>query len=170
MLEIYSTGEGGTAGSGKPPVIDKTMAKRIATQLNWAPIDNAEWNYNPVTGEPLVEGWPLYSGLPQYGTEDPQYQHDPRQKILMSEKNIQISDTKRVESAHLKGHTMNDEYTPGEAEAWINGYSEGKKTKKWVDLEDEEIEQIARYADKHAAPFHLEFARAIIRQLKERNT
>lgn len=170
MLEIYSTGEGGTAGSGKLPVIDKTMAKRIATQLGWAPIDNPEWNYNPVTGEPLVEGWPLYSGLPQYETKDPQYQHDPRQKILMSEKNIQISDTKQVKSARLEGHTMNDEYTPGEAEAWINGYSEGKKVRTWVDLEDEDIEQIARYADKHAAPFHLEFARAIIRQLKERNT
>ena len=157
-------------------MIDKTMAKRIATQLGWAPIDNPEWNYNPVTGEPLVEGWPLYSGLPQYETKDPQYQHDPRQKIRTSEKSIQISDTKQVESAHLEGHTMNDEYTPGEADAWINGYREGKKARKWekiiswVDLEDEEIEQIARYADKHAAPFHLEFARAISRQLKERNT
>lgn len=106
MLEIYSTGEGGTAGSGKPPVIDKTMAKRIATQLNWAPIDNAEWNYNPVTGEPLVEGWPLYSGLPQYGTEDPQYQHDPRQKIRTPERNAQILDTEQVESSHLRGQKM----------------------------------------------------------------
>lgn len=24
-----------------------------------------EWKYNPMTGEPLVDGWPLYSGLPQ---------------------------------------------------------------------------------------------------------
>ena len=156
MLEIYSTGEGGTAGSGKPPVIDKTMAKRIATQLNWAPIDNVEWNYNPVTGEPLVEGWPLYSGLPQ--------------KIRMSERSIQISDTIPVKSSHLEGHIMNAEYTAGEAEAWINGYHTGKKARTWVDLEDEDIESLARYADKHAAPFHLEFARAISRQLKERNT
>jgi hypothetical protein len=24
-----------------------------------------KWKYNPMTGEPLVDGWPLYSGLPQ---------------------------------------------------------------------------------------------------------
>ena len=24
-----------------------------------------EWKYDPMTGEPLVDGWPLYSGLPQ---------------------------------------------------------------------------------------------------------
>jgi len=24
-----------------------------------------EWKYNPMTGEPLVDGWPLYSGLPK---------------------------------------------------------------------------------------------------------
>jgi len=24
-----------------------------------------EWKYNPMTGEPLIDGWPLYSGLPQ---------------------------------------------------------------------------------------------------------
>ena len=28
-------------------------------------IDRRQWNYNPMTGEPLVDGWPLYSGLPQ---------------------------------------------------------------------------------------------------------
>jgi hypothetical protein len=27
--------------------------------------DRRQWNYNPMTGEPLVDGWPLYSGLPQ---------------------------------------------------------------------------------------------------------
>jgi hypothetical protein len=25
----------------------------------------SEWKYNPMTGEPLIDGWPLYSGLPQ---------------------------------------------------------------------------------------------------------
>jgi hypothetical protein len=24
-----------------------------------------EWKYDPMTGEPLIDGWPLYSGLPQ---------------------------------------------------------------------------------------------------------
>ncbi len=24
-----------------------------------------EWKYNPMTGEPLIDGWPLYSGLPK---------------------------------------------------------------------------------------------------------
>jgi hypothetical protein len=28
-------------------------------------IDRRQWNYNPMTGEPLIDGWPLYSGLPQ---------------------------------------------------------------------------------------------------------
>lgn len=27
--------------------------------------DRRQWNYNPMTGEPLIDGWPLYSGLPQ---------------------------------------------------------------------------------------------------------
>ena len=24
-----------------------------------------DWKYNPMTGEPLIDGWPLYSGLPK---------------------------------------------------------------------------------------------------------
>jgi len=36
-----------------------------------------EWKYNPMTGEPLVDGWPLYSGLPQrewQGLTDDEYE------------------------------------------------------------------------------------------------
>jgi hypothetical protein len=28
-------------------------------------VDRRQWKYDPMTGEPLVDGWPLYSGLPQ---------------------------------------------------------------------------------------------------------
>ena len=28
-------------------------------------IDRRQWKYDPMTGEPLIDGWPLYSGLPQ---------------------------------------------------------------------------------------------------------
>ena len=28
-------------------------------------VDKRQWKYDPMTGEPLVDGWPLYSGLPQ---------------------------------------------------------------------------------------------------------
>jgi len=42
--------------------------------------------------------------------------------------------------------------------------------KPWVGLTDEEIEELAKWADKHAAPWHLEFARAVEAKLKEKNT
>lgn len=42
--------------------------------------------------------------------------------------------------------------------------------REWVGLTDEEIEELAKWADKHAAPWHLEFARAIEAKLKEKNT
>ena len=42
--------------------------------------------------------------------------------------------------------------------------------RKWVGLTDEEIEELAKWADKHAAPWHLEFARAVEAKLKEKNT
>ena len=29
-----------------------------------------DWKYNPMTGEPLVDGWPLYSGLPKKEWEE----------------------------------------------------------------------------------------------------
>jgi hypothetical protein len=28
-------------------------------------VDRRQWKYDPMTGEPLVDGWPLYSGLPE---------------------------------------------------------------------------------------------------------
>jgi hypothetical protein len=28
-------------------------------------VDRRQWKYDPMTGEPLVDDWPLYSGLPQ---------------------------------------------------------------------------------------------------------
>lgn len=28
-------------------------------------VDRRQWKYDPMTGEPLVDGWPLYSGLPK---------------------------------------------------------------------------------------------------------
>ena len=42
--------------------------------------------------------------------------------------------------------------------------------REWVGLTDEEIEELAKWADKHAAPWHLEFAKAIEAKLKEKNT
>jgi hypothetical protein len=39
----------------------------------------------------------------------------------------------------------------------------------WVGLTDEEIEATAKWADKNAAPWHIEFARAIEATLKEKN-
>jgi hypothetical protein len=44
-----------------------------------------------------------------------------------------------------------------------------KCKRKWVGLTDEEVEELAKWADKHAAPWHLEFARAIEAKLKEKN-
>ena len=42
--------------------------------------------------------------------------------------------------------------------------------REWVGLTDEEIEATAKWADKNAAPWHIEFARAIEVKLKEKNT
>ena len=42
--------------------------------------------------------------------------------------------------------------------------------REWVGLTDEEIEELAKWADKHAAPWHLGFARAVEAKLKEKNT
>lgn len=28
-------------------------------------VDRRQWKYDPMTGEPLVDDWPLYSGLPK---------------------------------------------------------------------------------------------------------
>ena len=42
--------------------------------------------------------------------------------------------------------------------------------REWVGLTDEEIEEIADWADKNAAPWYLEYARAIEAKLKEKNT
>jgi hypothetical protein len=41
--------------------------------------------------------------------------------------------------------------------------------REWVGLTDEEIEATAKWADKNAAPWHIEFARAIEAKLKEKN-
>jgi hypothetical protein len=115
-------------------MIDKTMAKRIATLLGWAPVDNETWKYNPMTGEPLVDGWPLYSGLPIK-------LQDVRESVPESlaqsaqikginsttERNIQLSKAIPVESAWMKGYIMNQEYTADEADAWINGHRVGQK-------------------------------------------
>ena len=43
------------------------------------------------------------------------------------------------------------------------------EVKSWVGLTDEEIEATAKWADKNAAPWHIEFARAIEAKLKEKN-
>jgi hypothetical protein len=42
--------------------------------------------------------------------------------------------------------------------------------REWVGLTDEEIEELAKWADKHAAPWHLGFARAVEAKLKEKNS
>ena len=50
---------------------------------------------------------------------------------------------------------------------WIPLYAHPPQ--RWVGLTDEEIEELAKWADKHAAPWHLEFARAVEAKLKEKN-
>jgi hypothetical protein len=42
--------------------------------------------------------------------------------------------------------------------------------KEWVGITKGEIEEIAKWADKNAAPWYLEYAYAIERKLKEKNT
>jgi hypothetical protein len=58
---------------------------------------------------------------------------------------------------------------PDEADGtWIKLYTAPPK-REWVGLTDEEVEELAKWADKHAAPWHLEFAKAIEAKLKEKN-
>jgi hypothetical protein len=45
-----------------------------------------------------------------------------------------------------------------------------KPQHEWKDLTDGEIEELAKWADKNAAPWHIEFARAILAAAKEKNT
>lgn len=54
---------------------------------------------------------------------------------------------------------------------YMVGLHDGRKSSQrtWVGLTDEEIEALAKWADKNAAPWHLEFARAIEAKLKEKN-
>jgi hypothetical protein len=146
--EFYRAWKEGKVKRVDDPVIDRTMAVRIATQLRWIPINNIEWKYHPMTGEPLIDGWPLYSGLPQrewvgLTNEEMFYIYGQnhvgklcnlgrlveaklKEKNSTTERNIQTSDKIPVKSSHLEGHTMNNEYTAGEAEAWINGHRVGK--------------------------------------------
>jgi len=49
-------------------------------------------------------------------------------------------------------------------------FDRNTKQKEWVDLTDEEIEDLAKWADKNAAPWHIEFARAVLKAAKEKNT
>ena len=39
--------------------------KPTATMPLYAAPPQREWKYDPMTGEPLIDGWPLYSGLPK---------------------------------------------------------------------------------------------------------
>jgi hypothetical protein len=102
-----------------------------------------------MTGEPLIDGWPLYSDLPQrewQGLTDREImdacsavwashpvevgnliQDLLKEKNSTTKRNIDISNTIPVESAWMKGYIMNQEYTAGEADAWINGHRVGKK-------------------------------------------
>lgn len=52
----------------------------------------------------------------------------------------------------------------------IVGGFEALEKRRWVRLTDEEIEELAKWADKHAAPWHLGFARAVEAKLKEKNS
>ena len=52
---------------------------------------------------------------------------------------------------------------------WLPLYTSPPASKPWVGLTDEEIEALAKWADKNAAPWHLEFARAIEAKLEEKN-
>ena len=46
-----------------------TVHEKWARENGWLPLYTApqkrEWKYNPMTGEPMIDGWPLYSGLPK---------------------------------------------------------------------------------------------------------
>lgn len=45
----------------------KALRTRLAQPDTELPeyVDRRHWKCDPMTGEPLVDGWPLYSGLPQ---------------------------------------------------------------------------------------------------------
>ena len=67
--------------------------------------------------------------------------------------------------------------TPAEyAMGYAEGFNDACKPnytalpqRTWVGLTDEEIEATAKWADKNAAPWHIEFARAIEAKLREKN-
>jgi hypothetical protein len=103
-------------------MIDKTMAKRIATQLGWEPPrewvglteEEAQYLFRLCLGRPYDDFWHAIEAK-------------LREKNSTSAGKINISNTISVKSAQLEGHIMNDEYTAGEADAWINGHRVGKK-------------------------------------------
>ena len=106
-------------------MIDKTMAKRIATLLGWEP--PRKWV--GLTDEEIAEIGKIWLE----GNRMLPFALARAIEAKLKEKNstsvgkIDISNTIPVKSAQLEGHIMNDEYTAGEADAWINGHRVGKK-------------------------------------------
>jgi len=44
------------------------------------------------------------------------------------------------------------------------------KQREWAELTDEEVNEIARWADEHGGTFHISYAKGIESKLKEKNT
>jgi 3'-phosphoadenosine 5'-phosphosulfate sulfotransferase (PAPS reductase)/FAD synthetase len=109
-------------------MIDKTMATRIATQLGWAP--PREWvgltfeEVMEITGvKPTDSDWNVTIAHKWIREIEAKL----KEKNSTSVGKTDISNTIPVKSSQLEGYIMNQEYTAGEADAWINGHRVGQK-------------------------------------------
>ncbi len=68
-------------------------------------VDRRQWKYDPMTGEPLVDGWPLYSGLPQrewQGLTDDEIQQTLWKELGIGQDDDEIAEFARAIEAKLK--------------------------------------------------------------------
>jgi len=82
--------------------------------------------------------------------------------LAMQSETNQVKSTSDYERGVIDGMLKQAESSVDKA---VNAMSQ----RTWVGLTDEEIEATAKWADKNAAPWHIEFARAIEAKLKEKN-
>jgi len=80
-----------------------------------------------------------------------------------------ISDVRKMEPVAWMDRD-GDIYKELPNEYWNPPHTPIYAQRTWVGLTDEEIEATAKWADKNAAPWHIEFARAVESKLKEKNT
>lgn len=63
-------------------------------------VDRRQWKYDPMTGEPLVNGWPLYSGLP------PPPQRQQRTYTLRKWVGLTDEEAEQIVDAHWNDPSM----------------------------------------------------------------